>query len=114
MNRISTHILDTTHGRPAAAVPVRLDFRESASAWRQLSLQQTDADGRCFQLLPESETLIEGFYRLTFDTAAYFGSQGVRGLYPFVEITFQVRTGESHFHIPLLLNPNGYTTYRGS
>jgi 5-hydroxyisourate hydrolase len=114
MKRISTHILDTSCGKPAAAVFVRLDFREPSGAWRQLCSTQTDADGRCFQLLPDEESLAEGFYRLTFDTAAYFGSQGVRGLYPFVEIAFHARSGESHFHIPLLLSPNGYTTYRGS
>jgi len=114
MNRISTHVLDTSRGKPAPAVLLRLDIREPGGTWRQLSAAETDADGRCFQLLPEDGALAEGFYRLTFDTAGYFGSQGVRGLYPFVEITFQVRSGESHFHIPLLLSPNGYTTYRGS
>jgi 5-hydroxyisourate hydrolase len=114
MSRISTHILDTTQGKPAAALPVHLDFRESSGAWRRVCFQQTDSDGRCVELLPNSEGLVEGFYRLTFDTGAYFDAQGVRGLYPFVEITFQVRSGDSRFHIPLLLNPNGYTTYRGS
>ena len=114
MSRISTHILDTTRGKPAAAVPVRLDFRETSGAWRKVASQQSDSDGRCSQLLPNGEGLGEGIYRLTFDTAAYFDGQGMSGLYPFVEITFQVRSGESHFHIPLLLNPNGYTTYRGS
>lgn len=114
MNRISTHVLDTARGKPAPAVLLRLDFREPNGAWRQLSSAQTDADGRCLNLLPEEKSLAEGFYRLTFDTAAYFGSQGVRGLYPFVEITFHARAGESHFHIPLLISPNGYTTYRGS
>jgi 5-hydroxyisourate hydrolase len=114
MNRISTHVLDTTRGKPAPAVLLRLDFCEPNAAWRQLASAQTDADGRCLNLLPEEETLAEGYYRLTFDTGAYFGSQGIVGLYPFVEITFQVRSGESHFHIPLLISPNGYTTYRGS
>jgi 5-hydroxyisourate hydrolase len=114
MNRISTHVLDTVRGKPAPAVLLRLDFREPDGAWRQLSSGQTDADGRCLQLLPENESLAEGFYRLTFDTATYFSAQGIRGLYPFVEITFHVRSRESHFHIPLLISPNGYTTYRGS
>jgi len=114
MNHISTHVLDTARGKPASSVPVRLDFRETSGPWRQLSSSQTDADGRCAQLLPPDQALREGFYRLTFDTDAYFGSFGVAGLYPFVEITFHVRGGESHFHIPLLLSPNGYTTYRGS
>lgn len=114
MKRISTHVLDLTHGKPAQAVPVRLEVREPSGAWRKVSYHQTDSDGRCLELLPDSENLVEGFYRLTFDTAVYFGSQGVLGLYPLVEITFQVRDGESRYHIPLLLNPNGYTTYRGS
>jgi len=114
MSRISTHILDTAQGKPAPSVPVSLDFREPTGAWRQVSCRQTDSDGRCSQLLPEGENLVEGIYRLSFDTAAYFGSQGIRGLYPLVEITFQVRSGESHFHIPLLLNAYGYTAYRGS
>src|SRR5262245_16574600 len=98
MKRISTHVLDTASGKPAAAVPVRLDFRDHGNVWRELASSQTDVDGRCFQLLPENESLAEGVYRLTFDTGAYFGSQGGRGLYPWVEITFQVRSGESHFH----------------
>lgn len=114
MNRISTHVLDIVRGKPAPAIPLRLEFREPGGPWRHVCSTQTDADGRCFQLLHEDEELAEGLYRLTFDTAAYFGTQGIRGLYPFVEITFQVRNGESHFHIPLLLSPNGYTTYRGS
>lgn len=114
MNRISTHILDTTLGKPATSVPVRLDLLDASGAWRKVSDQHTDSDGRCAQLLPNSETLTPGLYRLTFDTASYFDAQEIRGFYPLVEITFQVRGGESHFHIPLLLNPHGYTTYRGS
>ena len=114
MKRISTHILDTTRGRPAASVSVRLERREPSGAWCQLSTAETDAEGRCAQLLPENQSLAEGVYRLTFLTAEYFAAQGVEGLYPFVEITFCVRNGESHFHIPLLLSPNGYSTYRGS
>jgi 5-hydroxyisourate hydrolase len=65
-------------------------------------------------LLPDGTTLVEGVYRLLFDTASYFRACGVDGLYPVVEITFRIRGGESNFHIPLLLSPNGYTTYRGS
>lgn len=114
MNRISTHVLDTARGKPALAVLLRLDFREPDGDWRRLSSAQTDADGRCSNLLPEDQHLAEGFYRINFDTAGYFGSQGIVCLYPFVEITFHVRGGESHFHIPLLISPNGYTTYRGS
>lgn len=112
MKRISTHILDLNRGRPASGLPVRLD-RKEAESWRTLSLSATDHDGRCAQLLPTDE-LPPGLYRLTFDTASYFSALKAETLYPAVEITFQVRQGESHFHIPLLLNANGYTTYRGS
>lgn len=114
MTRISTHVLDTALGKPASAVPVRLDFREPSGAWRQLISAQTDSDGRCPQLLPENENFAAGLYRLTFDTGRYFSSRNVPTLYPFVEITFQASEREPHFHIPLLLSPNGYTTYRGT
>jgi 5-hydroxyisourate hydrolase len=114
MSRISAHVLDTTLGRPAAGVPVRLERQERIGNWVPLGSAQTDSDGRCSQLLPESLTLSEGIYRLVFETRSYYAGQRVSGLYPVVEITFEVRKGESHFHIPLLLSPNGYTTYRGS
>ncbi|HMD37903.1 MAG TPA: hydroxyisourate hydrolase [Candidatus Acidoferrum sp.] len=114
MSRISTHVLDTAQGKPAKHVPVRLERQEPAGEWRVLAASQTDADGRCAQLLPENEVLRAGAYRLAFDTSSYHRAQKIEGLYPVVEITFQVRDGESHFHIPLLLSPHGYTTYRGS
>ena len=114
MSRISTHVLDTAKGRPAAGVPVRLEREDGAGKWSQLHSTKTDQDGRCAQLLPESSSLTEGVYRLTFDTAIYFAACKIEGLYPSVEVSFRVRGGESHFHIPLLLSPNSYTTYRGS
>ncbi len=114
MNRISTHVLDTARGTPASGVPVRLDRRDSTGEWFSLGSGQTDQEGRCGQLLPEGATLHEGLYRVAFDTAGYFAASNQEGLYPVVEITFRVRSGESYFHIPLLLSPNGYTTYRGS
>jgi 5-hydroxyisourate hydrolase len=112
--RISTHVLDTATGKPAAGVPVRLFRREHSDAWRQLAPARTDSDGRCAQLLPDGEKLAPGEYRLEFDTASYYAAQHIDGLYPTVQITFHVRAGETHFHIPLLLSPNGYTTYRGT
>jgi 5-hydroxyisourate hydrolase len=114
MNNISTHVLDTAKGKPAAGVPVRLEHQDSSGKWSSLSAGRTDQDGRCTQLLQDGAVLTEGVYRLTFDTAAYFAACGVDGLYPAVEILFRVRAGETHFHVPLLLSPNGYTTYRGS
>jgi 5-hydroxyisourate hydrolase len=113
MKRISTHVLDVSRGRPAHDVPVRLEKQEKSGDWQVLNSARTDHDGRCAQLLP-SEELSPGIYRLVFNTASYFSKAKVEGLYPVVEITFHVRDGESHFHIPLLLTANGYTTYRGS
>jgi 5-hydroxyisourate hydrolase len=114
MNRISTHVLDVALGKPAANVPVRLERRRSSDDWVALSSQQTGADGRCSQLLPPNETISAGQYRLHFDTAAYFEARQTATFYPFVEVVFQVTEGQSTFHIPLLLSPHGYTTYRGS
>jgi 5-hydroxyisourate hydrolase len=114
MKRISTHILDVVHGKPAKEVPVRLEKQQTRGDWRPLISARTDQDGRCAQLLPEGEDLSAGVYRLTFDTGIYYARQNIDALYPVVEVTFRARDGESHFHIPLLLSPYGYTTYRGS
>lgn len=114
MNKISTHVLDLAHGKPAADLPVRLDRRESCGDWARLSASHTDPDGRCAQLLPQSEPLRPGLYRLVFDTASYHHAHQLESFYPVVEITFFVREGDNALHIPLLLSPYGYTTYRGS
>jgi len=113
MKRISTHVLDVSRGRPASNVPVQLERREEPGHWRPRQSSHTDQDGRCAQMLP-SDDLAPGVYRLVFDTASYFGGLRVDSLYPVIEVTFRVRDGETHFHIPLLLSANGYTTYRGS
>ncbi len=112
---ISTHILDTALGRPANGVPIAL-ARWEHHLWVTLSDDQlrTDADGRARQLLPEGAALAAGLYRIRFETAAYYEAQHLTGLYPFVEIAFEVRDPEAHYHIPLLLTANGYSTYRGS
>jgi 5-hydroxyisourate hydrolase len=112
--RISTHVLDIALGQPAKDVPVRLERQGGTGDWRLLASSRTDQDGRCPQLLPENELLTVGVYRLCFETDAYFGARKLDGLYPQVEVTFHVRNSQEHFHIPLLLSPNGYTTYRGS
>ena len=110
---ISTHILDTALGKPAAGVAVALAVSDDGE-WRELNRAETDADGRCMKMLPESEAMGAGVYRLRFETAQYYAAQQVRGLYPAIEITFEVLEGEQKYHIPLLLTANGYTTYRGS
>jgi len=114
MNVISTHVLDTARGKPASGIPVRLQRESGGGNWQLIGSGQTNEDGRCAQLLPEPAALSAGTYRLVFDTAKYFALNKIDGLYPLVEIAFSVRDGESHFHVPLLLSPNGYTTYRGS
>jgi 5-hydroxyisourate hydrolase len=114
MKRISTHVLDTAQGAPARNVPVRLERQEATGDWRLLGSARTDADGRCSQLLPEGDALPPGIYRLAFDTASYFAAQKIGSLYPLVQITFTVKQDDESFHIPLLLSPHGYTTYRGS
>ena len=108
---ITTHVLDTSRGRPAEGVPVRLEWRQE-NAWRAVGSSLTDRDGRARDLTagdPEA-----GTYRLTFDTAAYFASCGVEGFYPVVEVVFELRDPSQHHHVPLLLSPFGYSTYRGS
>jgi 5-hydroxyisourate hydrolase len=114
MNVVSTHVLDTARGKPATGIPVKLEREEAPGRWQSIGGGQTNEDGRCAQLLPDPAALSAGTYRLVFDTGNYFASHKIDGLYPIVEIAFSVRDGESHFHIPLLLSPNGYTTYRGS
>ena len=111
---VSTHVLDIAQGQPAEEVPVRLERREASGNWKLVRSGRTERDGRCTQLLPDGEALTTGTYRLSFDTAAYFRKRKVEGLYPSVEIVFEVRSGDKRFHLPLLLSPNGYTTYRGS
>lgn len=111
MSAITTHVLDTSRGRPAAGVPVRLEEPRGGGV---LGQGVTDADGRLRDLLPAGHALSAGAYRLIFDTAAYFAALGVESFYPAVEIVFVVRDAAEHYHVPLLLSPYGYSTYRGS
>ncbi|WP_433973656.1 hydroxyisourate hydrolase [Tunturiibacter lichenicola] len=110
---ISTHLLDTALGRPAAGVPIAL-ARMSNNEWSPINDATTDQDGRCKYLLPATHTLQSGTYRVRFETAAYYRQHQLDGLYPYIEIVFSVTDCEQHYHIPLLLTANGYTTYRGS
>lgn len=113
---LSTHILDTSRGKPASNVEIVLFWwRENAAGgvWQQIGAGRTDADGRCKTLLGE-QPLQAIDYKLRFMTAAYFRELGTESLYPDIEIAFTVRNSEEHYHVPLLLAANGYTTYRGS
>jgi 5-hydroxyisourate hydrolase len=110
---ISTHILDTSQGRPVPGVPVSL-VRFEQGVRVVLAEHTTDADGRCRQLLPDNVALETGLYQIHFETVEYYRAQGITGLYPYIEIAFEVQDPQQHYHIPLLLTANGYTTYRGS
>jgi 5-hydroxyisourate hydrolase len=109
MSGITTHVLDTALGRPAVGVVVRLEKREG-DVWVALSAGKTDKDGRCRDLAQDA---VAGIYRLTFATGEYFLAMGRESIYPEIVVTFIV-SGDAHYHLPLLLTDNSYTTYRGS
>jgi hydroxyisourate hydrolase len=109
---VTTHVLDTFRGRPAAGVDVRLEARDG-EGWRELGSGRTDADGRAGDLLGQGR-FEPGVFRLRFATGEYFRELRVEGFYPEVTVIFQVEDPGSHHHVPLLLSPFGYTTYRGS
>lgn len=117
MSQLTTHILDTTKGKPAQGVTIFLFQQNNEDpigiGWKQLTLGSTNADGRIPNLLSKEVILEPGIYKLKFETKEYFEKQGVQTFYPFIEITFTI-TGSEHYHVPLLLNPFGYSTYRGS
>ncbi|MCA1634783.1 MAG: hydroxyisourate hydrolase [Acidobacteria bacterium] len=114
MSAITTHVLDISEGRPAGGVPVRLEVQGASGEWELLGEGRTDEDGRLRTLLPEGVRPGAATHRLTFDTAAYFDARGVEGFYPEASIVFAVRDPAEHYHVPLLLSPYGYSTYRGS
>lgn len=113
MSGITTHVLDTSRGRPASGVPVVLEIR-SEDGWREIGRTETDADGRARQLLSPDSVLSTGTYRIMFGIETYFRAEGIEAFYPEAAIVFQVRDAAQHYHVPLLLSPYGYSTYRGS
>lgn len=108
MSTVSTHVLDSARGRPASDVDVRLE----AADGDRLAVARTDADGRVGAFGPDR--LEAGTYRLVFDTAGYFAATGQASFYPEVVIAFSVADSAEHYHVPLLLAPFAYSTYRGS
>jgi len=111
---ISTHVLDTTRGKPAGKMPVTLEKHALTDGWKTLAKGITSADGRANELLPGDAVLERGVYRLTFDAGSYFKSAGVVSFFPLIEVVFEVSDPTQRYHIPLLLSPFGYSTYRGS
>lgn len=112
MSQVTTHILDTTKGKPAKGVTIIL-YSNNHDQWRELARGITNADGRISDLLKKDVLLEYGAYKIRFEVKEYFDKLGIAAFYPFVEIVFNI-TAQEHYHIPLLLNPFGYSTYRGS
>ena len=114
MSTISTHILDTSRGAPASGVAVCLEVQNTDESWTELSHAWTDADGRVKPFFLVDRPVADGTYRLVFDTEPYFSSLSVACFYPQVTIVFNVEDASQHYHVPLLISPFGYSTYRGS
>jgi len=112
MSQITTHILDTTKGKPAPGVTIILSKKED-TFWSEIARGKTNTDGRLSDLLPKETILKSGIYKMTFLTKEYFEREVIVTFYPLVDIIFEITTAE-HYHVPLLLNPFGYATYRGS
>lgn len=110
MSQITTHVLDVARGRPAGGIGVLLEAYSPESGWQAIGRGVTDPDGRLGSLVSDDTALAAGTHRLTFDTGAY----NPAGFYPAVTIAFTVRDPGEHYHVPLLLSPYGYSTYRGS
>ena|SRR3954447_2837303 len=108
MGTLSTHVLDTSLGRPAAGITVVLESVDG----QPLGDGITDGDGRIGGIGPER--MEEGDYRLRFASGGYFAARGVEGFYPEVVVVFTIADADQHYHVPVLLNPFGYSTYRGS
>ena len=112
---ISVHVLDQVHGAPAADVGVILEEQAAGDGtWKLLSRQATNAKGRVQKLLPQGTHLHSGVYRVTFETGAWFAGRGESAFFPSVPVAFRIDNPEQPYHIPLLLSPYGYATYRGN
>ena len=114
MSTISTHILDMSCGKPANGVAVYLESQNSDESWAQLTHAWTDDEGRVKPFFLLEEPLPAGTYRLIFDTEAYFSALNIECFYPQVCVVFTIKEELQHYHIPLLISPFGYSTYRGS
>src|SRR6266545_3380842 len=110
---ITTHVLDISRGGPAAGITVILEIQQGGD-WSPVGRGITDATGRLITLM-HGKALAQGTYRLTFDTGAYHLAQGMTApFFPEVKIAFTIEDAAAHYHVPLLLSPYGYSTYRGT
>lgn len=112
MNQITTHVLDTSLGKPAKGIEIRLQRPVGTNQWDDICKGITNDDGRIPNFM-DNISIEPGVYRMYFETEAYFHKNNIKGFYPFVPVVFEI-TDQEHYHIPLLLNPFGYSTYRGS
>jgi len=113
MSQITTHVLDTAIGKPAQGIAVSLS-QFINNEWKLLGDGITSTDGRVADLIATNKILDAGRYKVLFITQDYFKKQGVDAFYPYVEVVFEITDEGDHYHIPLLLSPFGYSTYRGS
>ncbi len=113
MSHLTTHVLDTATGKPAAGIEVKLKVLVGGKSWTPIASGVTNNDGRIPNLLPDERVLEPSVYKLVFETQEYFERLGSTTFYPFVPVIFEI-TDQSHYHVPLLLSPYGYSTYRGS
>jgi 5-hydroxyisourate hydrolase/2-oxo-4-hydroxy-4-carboxy-5-ureidoimidazoline decarboxylase len=112
-SQITTHVLDTSVGRPGKDFTIKLQVKTTVSKWQTVTQGVTNKDGRIGDLLPPGKVCNAGIYKMIFNTARYFSDNNIKGFYPEVEIQFNV-FDDQHYHVPLLINPFGYSTYRGS
>jgi 5-hydroxyisourate hydrolase len=114
MSGITTHVLDLSAGQPAAGISVTLEIEQPGRGWLRLAQRTTDSDGRVKDMIAAGSALDAGRYRLTFETGPYFAARNVSAFHPQVVVAFDVREPAQSYHVPLLLSPFGYSTYRGS
>ncbi|XP_013417218.1 5-hydroxyisourate hydrolase-like isoform X2 [Lingula anatina] len=112
-NPLTTHVLDTARGSPAANLELTVSIKGQNGQWTDLITSSTNSDGRVPRLLTQDQ-FVPGTYKINFNTGGYFQQLGVEGFYPYVEVVFEIRDPQQHYHVPLLLSPYGYSTYRGS
>lgn len=112
MSQITTHILDTSSGKPADGIKITLE-EQTKNGWNEISSGITNSDGRIPEFISKERKLSHGIYRMIFHVRPYFEKKGIKSFYPAVTVEFDI-TDDTHYHVPLLLNPFGYSTYRGS
>lgn len=114
MSPITSHVLNTTSGKPAEGLSVVLEIAQEPDRWSELARAVTDAAGRISDFTPPVKSLGRSAYRLRFATGSYFAASHVKTFYPEVIVVVEIEDPSQHYHIPLLLSPFGYSTYRGS